>query len=57
MARVRAIFFVTSQKKSQVPQKMERRVETGGKYLEVDVATNVWEAIAKIILATGDAAQ
>lgn len=57
MARVRAIFFVISQKKSQVPWKMERRVEIGGKYLQVDVATNVWEAIAKIVLATGDAAQ
>lgn len=57
MARVRAIFFVISQKKSQVPWKMERRVEIAGKYLQVDVATNVWEAIAKIVLATGDAAQ
>lgn len=57
MARARAIFFVTSQKKSQVPQKMERRVEIGGKYLQVDVATNVWEASVKIVLATGDAAE
>lgn len=51
---MKPLFLVTSQKKSRVPWKMERRVEIGGKYLQVDVAANVWEVIVKIILLTGD---
>ena len=55
--RYEPLFLVTSQEKSQVPWKMQRRVEIGGKYLQVDVAANVWEAIVKIDLATGDSAE
>lgn len=40
-------FLVTSQAKSKVPSKMERRVEIGDKYLQVDVAANVWEQSSK----------
>jgi len=35
---------------------VERRVVTGGKHLQVDVAANVWQATVTIVLATGDSA-
>lgn len=40
-----------------MPWKMERRVVTGGKLFQVDVAANAREAIVRIILATGDSSE